>query len=128
MKPLVAVGVGNRVDIFRILRSAASCVSISRILAQEAKTPSTETQCLELSLESELPFRQISLSPEANLLATLDEGNTCRIYCLTYEAKLTAKQIHQSKLANISTLSLGLGGHLILNYPKRFRTEFTSSK
>ena len=48
---------------------------------------------LELSIETESPVKLMSLSPEGNYLATVDERNYCHIYKLEYETQLVAKQI-----------------------------------
>ena len=112
----------TKIEIYRIVRSAASCVNISRILSQTAKTPIDQsTSILELSIEIDTPIKNISMSPEGNYLATLDERNYCRIYQLGYDTKLVAKQIQLTRLNNVLSISMGRAGHFIVNYPKRFR-------
>ena len=63
-------------------------------MSHTAKTPIDQpTSMLELSVETESPVKLMSLSPEGNYLATVDERNYCHIYKLEYETQLVAKQI-----------------------------------
>ena len=44
-------------------------------------------------MKTESPIKLMSLSPEGNYLATVDERNYCQIFKLEYETQLVAKQI-----------------------------------